>query len=255
MLDASQPMTPNFFRPLTDNDRGYLNFMPQLVRLNPLYRWQNASEKIKATGVKVKRLVGGEVEVSVKWLASFASGIRTVYNFDPAGKVTVRHCASGVLLPVLRIGLRTGINPTLKNSKWYGRGPHESYCDRLTGAKIALHEMKVSALEHRYMRPQENGNRTDVRMLELTDDSGRGIHIEAPAGQTFNFGAGYYSQEKLEAAKHIHELKPDDYITLNLDAAQRGVGGDLPGNAVLHEPYKMKSGKKYCFEFTVSPKL
>ena len=254
MLNAAQPMLPNFFRPLTDNDRGYLNFVPQLVRLNPLYRWQSASAHVKAAGIKTTRLAGGAVEISVKWLAPFASGIRTVYTFDPTGHITVRHCASGVLLPVLRIGLRTGLALALNHAKWYGRGPQESYCDRLTGAKIALHEMKVEQLEHRYMRPQENGNRTDVRMLELTDDNGRGIRIEAPAGQTFNFGAGYYSQEKLEAATHIHELKSDDFITLNLDAAQRGVGGDLPGNAVLHEPYKMKSGKKYCFEFTLSPK-
>ncbi len=255
MLNAAQPMTPNFFRPLTDNDRGYLNFVPQLVRLNPLYRWQSVSAHIKTAGVKTTRLAGGAVEISVKWLAPFASGIRTVYTFDPTGHITVRHCASGVLLPVLRIGLRTGLALALNHAKWYGRGPQESYCDRLTGAKIALHEMNVAQLEHRYMRPQENGNRTDVRMLELTDDNGRGIRIEAPAGKNFNFGAGYYSQEKLEAATHIHELKPDNYITLNLDASQRGVGGDLPGNAVLHEPYKLKSGKKYCFEFTVSPKL
>lgn len=255
MLSASQPMTPNFFRPLTDNDRGYLNFMPKFVGINPLYQWKRTSNQVKAVSTKAVRLSGGEIEVKVKWFAPFANGVQTIYNFTDDGRLTVRHCAAGILLPVLKIGLRTGIDLTLKNVKWYGRGPQESYCDRLTGAKIAIHTLKVSELEHQYMRPQENGNRTDVRMLEVTDDKGTGIKIEAPAGQCFNFGAGFYSQEKLESAKHIHELKPDKFITLNLDAAQRGVGGDMPGNAVLHEPYKMRSGKKYCFEFTVTPKI
>ncbi len=254
MLNASQPMMPNFFRPLTDNDRGYLNFVPKLVGINPLYQWKRTSNQVKAVSIKSARLSGGEVEVKVKWFAPFTSGVQTVYKFTGDGSITVRHCASGVLLPVLKIGLRTGIDLTLKNAKWYGRGPHESYCDRLTGAKIATHEMKVAELEHKYMRPQENGNRTDVRLLELTDDKGAGLKIEAPAGQSFNFGAGFYSQEKIEEAKHLFELKPDSFITLNLDAAQRGVGGDMPGNALLHEPYKMHSGKKFYFEFAISPK-
>ena len=253
-LDATQPMMPNFFRPLTDNDRGYLNFVPKIVKLNPLYQWDRTSRQIKATVVKAKSLPGGQVQVSVNWLAPFASGIRTVYLFDGTGKVSVKHSAKGTLLPVLKIGLRTGIDAALNHVQWYGRGPHETYCDRKTGGEIAIHRMKVAELEHRYMRPQENGNRTDVRSLQLTDENGRGILIEAPAGNCFNFGAGYYSQEKLEAAEHLYELKPDKHITLNIDAAQRGVGGDLPGNSVLHPPYKMHSGKKYCVEFTVSPK-
>jgi len=254
MLNAAQPMTPNFFRPLTDNDRGYLNFAPKFAGINPLYQWKRTSKQVKAVRGKAERISDSEVEVKVKWFAPFASGVQTVYNFTDGGIITVRHSAAGIALPVLKIGLRTGIDPALKNAKWYGRGPHESYCDRKSGAKIALHEMKVAELEHRYMRPQENGNRTDVRLLELTDDKCDGIKIEAPTGQNFSFGAGYYSQEQIDEAKHLYELKPDHFITLNLDAAQRGVGGDMPGCTYLHEPYKMHSGKKYSFEFTISPK-
>lgn len=254
MLDSAQPMTPNFFRPLTDNDRGYLNFVPKIVRIHPLYQWDRTSRQIKAVSVRAKRLADGQVEVSVKWFAPFASGVRTVYLFDAVGRVSVKHCAAGIFLPLLKVGLRTGIDSQLSNAKFYGRGPHETYCDRKTGGKIAVHQMKVAELEHRYMRPQENGNRTDVRSLQLTGENGKGITIKAPAGKQFNFSAGYYSQEKLEAAKHLYELKADQHITLNLDAAQRGVGGDLPGNTMLHPPYKMGSFKKYCFEFTISPK-
>lgn len=254
MLDSAQPMTPNFFRPLTDNDRGYLNFVPKIARIHPLYQWDRTSRHIRATGVHVKKHADGQVEVDVKWFAPFASGVRTNYRFDAVGSVTVKHCAAAIFLPLLKVGLRTGIDAGLGEAKFYGRGPHETYCDRKTGGKIAVHQMKVAELEHRYMRPQENGNRTDVRRLQLTGENGKGLTIKAPAGKQFNFSAGYYSQEKLDAAKHLYELKADPYITLNLDAAQRGVGGDLPGNTMLHPPYKMGTFKKYCFEFTLSRK-
>jgi beta-galactosidase len=112
--------------------------------------------------------------------------------------------------------------------------------------------MKVAELEHRYMRPQENGNRTDVRMLELFKDGGAGMKITAPPEKTFDFSAWYYTQEKLDEAEHLFELENEDFITLNIDAAQRGVGGDMPGCTYLHEPYKMKPFKKYKYEFVIS---
>ena len=101
------------------------------------------------------------------------------------------------------------------------------------------------------MRPQENGHRCDVRSLKLTDAEGRGIIIEA-LSDAFGFNAGYYTPEKLDSAKHLFELEKDDYITVCLDAAERGVGGDMPGCAYLHKPYKVKSGKVYSFEFRIS---
>lgn len=253
MLDPAQPMKPNFFRPLTDNDRAYFNFAPKFAWINPLYRWKGASRRVKALGVRAVKTANSGVVVTVKWSAPFARGIKTVYTFAADGAVSVEHKAVGMLLPVLKVGLRTGLSACLENAEWYGRGPHETYCDRKTGAQLAVHAMKVADLEHRYMRPQENGNRTDARVLKLTDDTGRGIEIAAPAGRVFEFGAGYYTQEKIDEAKHLYELVPDDFITLNLDARQRGVGGDMPGVALLHEPYKLKPGNKYEFAFTIKP--
>ena len=75
----------------------------------------------------------------------------------------MKHTAAGLFLPMLKVGMRVGIKSTLENVEWYGRGPQETYCDRKTGAKIARHSSTVAKLEHRYMRPQENGHRTDTR--------------------------------------------------------------------------------------------
>ena len=154
---------------------------------------------------------------------------------------------------MLKVDVRLGIKSDFDRVEWYGRGPHETYCDRKTGAKIARHAMTVEQLEHRYMRPQENGHRTDVRSLEISDCSGFGIRIDA-MDIPFGFNLGFYNPEKLDKAKHLYELDKDGYLTLCLDAAQRGVGGDMPGCAYLHKPYKLKSGKEYSFEFRISEK-
>lgn len=252
LIEEGAPLRPDFFRALTDNDRGYLNFAPVFAGVHPLYQWKRTTNQTVASSVKAVSTPSG-VEVTVKWKAPFVAGVSTVYLFSPAGEVTVKHTAAGLFLPMLKVGMRMGIKSTLENVEWYGRGPQETYCDRKTGAKIARHSSTVSALEHRYMRPQENGHRTDVRSLEITDSSGSGIVIDS-MDIPFGFNLGYYTPEKLDKATHLFELEKDNCITLCLDAAQRGVGGDMPGCAYLHKPYKLKSGKSYSFEFRISKK-
>lgn len=252
VIDASSPLRPDFFRAPTDNDRGYLNFVPFLSGIHPIYQWKRSTEQTAAYSVSAEATPSG-VEVSVNWAAPFVAGVSTVYLFSPAGEVTVSHKAIGLALPMLKVGMRAGISSELENVEWYGRGPHETYCDRKTGAKIARHAMSVAELEHRYMRPQENGHRTDVRSLCVTDASGFGIVIDS-MDIPFGFNLGYYNPEKLDKAKHLFELEKDNCITLCLDAAMRGVGGDMPGCAYLHKPYKLKGGKKYSFTFRISKK-
>lgn len=252
LIEAGSPLRPDFFRALTDNDRGYLNFAPALAGIHPLYQWKRTTNMTVASSVKAASTPSG-VEVVVKWKAPFVAGVSTRYLFSPAGEVTVKHTAAGLFLPMLKVGMRVGIKSTLENVEWYGRGPQETYCDRKTGAKIARHSSTVAKLEHRYMRPQENGHRTDTRSLEITDAAGSGIVIDA-MDIPFGFNLGYYTPEKLDRAKHLFELEKDNCITLCLDAAERGVGGDMPGCAYLHKPYKLRSGKTYSFEFRISKK-
>lgn len=247
-----KPLRPDFFRALTDNDREYLNFAPMFCGIHPLYQWKRTTAMTVASSVKAQSTAAG-VEVAVKWKAPFVSGVSTTYLFSPDGDVTVQHSAMGLLLPMLKVGMRMGIKNSLENVEWYGRGPHESYLDRKTGAKIAKHSMTVAELEHRYMRPQENGHRTDVRSLAVNDKTGFGIKIDA-MDIPFGFNLGYYTPEKLDKAKHLFELKKDGFITLCLDAAMRGVGGDMPGCAHLHKEYRLNSHKKIEFRFRISKK-
>lgn len=252
IIAEGSPLRPDFFRALTDNDRGYLNFAPFLAGIHPLYQWKRTTAQTVALKVSAEGTPSG-VKVKTVWAAPFTAGVVTEYLFSPAGEVTVSHKASGLFLPMLKVGMRMGIKSTLDRTEWYGRGPHETYCDRKTGAKLARHSAMVSELEHRYMRPQENGHRTDVRSLEISDSSGSGIVIDA-MDIPFGFNLGYYSPEKIDKAKHLYELVKDNCITLSLDAAERGVGGDMPGCAYLHKPYKVTSFKEYSFRFRISKK-
>ncbi len=246
------PLRPDFFRALTDNDRGYLNFAPFIAGVHPLYQWKRSTAQTTAISVNAQSTPSG-VEIKVIWAAPFTLGVSTTYLISPAGEITVSHKARGLFLPMLKIGMRAGIKSTLDQAEWYGRGPHETYCDRKTGARIARHSASVEELEHRYMRPQENGHRTDVRSLEITNNAGCGIKIDA-MDKSFGFNLGFYSPEKLDKAKHLYELQKDNCLTLSLDAAERGVGGDMPGCAYLHKPYKVNSFKEYGFTFRISRK-
>jgi beta-galactosidase len=184
--------------------------------------------------------LSGSVYVLIRWSTPLAKDVQTQFIFHVDGTVELSQCMTGLVLPMVKAGVRLGLSKEFSNVSWYGRGPHEAYIDRKTGQKIGKYTATPETLEHRYMRPQENGNRTDTRSLTITNDKGYGFEISAD--KTFDFSLREYSQEKLESAKHLYELVKDDYLTLNIDHRQRGVGGDMPGNACLHEPYKLKVG-------------
>ena len=179
--------------------------------------------------------------------------VETQYRFLPDGTIVVQHTASSLALNLLRVGLRMTLPTGLDQVSWYGRGFQETYCDRKTGAKIGRYEAKVAELETPYMRPQENGNRVDVRSVEIRREDGSGLCFKALAGSVFEFSAHHYSLEALEKARHQHELVREGNTYLYLDARQCGVGGDMPGMACLREPYILHGSMPYSFRFTISP--
>ena len=244
------PIRPCFFRPLTDNDRGYINFVPKLLHYLPLQWWRGVDEILLRPG-KTKLIEDKDtVTIVQKWKCGLFAKAVIKYTLYADGRVHVALSGGGKLFPMLRFGIYTGIPAGWQNVRWYGRGPEESYCDRKSGQRIAIHERTADALYHPYVRPQENGNRTDVRYLELSDGSGNGVRITAD--ETMEFSCLPYSPAQLDSTEHAHELEKDTFLSLHLDAKQRGVGGDLPGVAALHEPYRMDPGK-YGFGFTVEP--
>ena len=150
--------------------------------------------------------------------------------------------------PLPRLGLIAGLSGDLQHATWYGRGPHETHWDRKTGAKIGRYELAVSELHHPYLFPQLNGNRTDVRWVQLTDSSNAGIRFTAD--NVLQFVAHDYTDEDIENARHDHEIVRRDFIELQLDHQQMGVGGDNSWGAEVHEEYWVKA-KPYRYTITI----
>lgn len=247
------PMEPYYFRALTDNDIDSLNFVPALIPLHPYYRWRTASHRAKAVRTVASAGSDNCVEVHIAWHTPLLKNAVSTYKIYPDRRIYVYHSAVPAA-NMIKFGTRLTLDGKMEYVNWYGRGPHATYCDRKTGAKITCHKSTVTALEHRYMRPQENANRTDVRYLTITDRNGYGFKFTSYFDNFMNFSAHHYTIEQLEKATHVHTIPYNNDITaLNIDHMQCGVGGDMPGQAFVREPYIMKKGVKQSYSFVMEP--
>lgn len=246
------PIMPNYFRALTDNDIDFLNFTPQWTKLHPFYRWQRATKRTSAVKTVAKAGEDNCVEIHIAFSTLGLKNSVATYKIYPSGKIYIYHSAVPKA-KMIRFGYQMTLDKSMENVTWYGRGPVPTYCDRKTGAKIDKYTSTVTQLEYRYMRPQESSNRTDVRYLTITDKKGRGLKITSYFDEPLNFSAYHYTTDELEKATHIYNIPYGDITTLNIDHMQCGVGGDLPGQAFVREPYIMKKGVKQDYSFIIEP--
>ncbi|MDE5994728.1 MAG: DUF4981 domain-containing protein, partial [Oscillospiraceae bacterium] len=246
------PATPNYFRAVTDNDLSNTNFVPPLIPFHPYFNWQKATNSAFGKVTDVAKNSDGQIEINISWSIKLFENTTTKLVVNSDGSFTLTHTGTPKKINLLRFGTMFGILREYNNVKWYGRGPQETYCDRKTGGKITVHEMSVADLEHHYMRPQENGNRTDIRFVEFKNANGKGLRIEC-TDTPICFSAHHYTQDELQLAKHIHEVPDRDATFISIDLDQLGVGGDMPGDAKVREPYIMHPNKEYTYTFKVIP--
>jgi hypothetical protein len=140
----------------------------------------------------------------------------------------------GDLPPFLpRIGLRMGLPGAYDGFSWYGRGPHETYVDRKEGAQVGVYSGTVDGQYVPYVVPQENGNKTDVRWVALSDADGVGLLVVGMP--TLNVSAHRFTAEDLTRARHTYEMERREDVTLNLDYAQTGLGSASCGPGTLSQ--------------------
>jgi len=148
---------------------------------------------------------------------------------------------------------------------WLGRGPHESYQDRKTSALVGLYSGSVADQYFAYIRPQENGNKTDVRWLSITNKEGLGLEfIGMPL---LSVSAHHQIMEDFESPgrtdgsikdyrnmvrRHTNDVKPRDLTSINIDYKQQGVGGDNSWGAWTHDEYRLRE-KSYEYSFRICP--
>ena len=126
------------------------------------------------------------------------------------------------------------------NIKWYGRGPHESYIDRKHGAFFGIYDGTVKEQYFPYIRPQENGNKTDVRWAALFNDDRAGVIIYGIP--EFDLSAHHYTLDNLTDATHTYSIQNDGPVSVNIDHKVMGLGGDDSWNPRTHDEYLIKPG-------------
>ncbi len=244
---------PYFWRAPTDNDFG--NHMPEKLGV-----WRTAHQEPNLTGVAVgkKQAAGQPIKVSYQ-----LAGVEVPYTVeyfiqnDGAVRITAAIDMTGKELPELpRFGMRMELPKEYNNLQYYGRGPWENYTDRKSAALVGVYRDKVENLfEETYIRPQENGNRSDVRWVHLTNDAGEGLAVEGL--QPIAFSALHYLAEDLDPGQkknnmHPTDLKPRDLVSLHIDLKQRGLGGDDSWGKLPHEPYRLLD-KQYSYSYLIRP--
>jgi beta-galactosidase len=218
------------WRAPTDNDGG----MHGEVQLEAAWRrlgLHRARHRVLAidpgpAGLVVRTRVG---------MAASDAGLLATYTWRAEGDgllLTVDVAPEGEwAVPLPRLGVRLSLPAAFDRLEWFGRGPGEAYRDTRRAARVGRFTASIDELQTPYVRPQENGNRTEVRWATLTDGGGAGLRVEGRPH--VDVTARRWTSEDLDAARHTPELVPRDRIWVNLDYAQQGIGTASCGPGAL----------------------
>ncbi|MEX0332583.1 MAG: glycoside hydrolase family 2 TIM barrel-domain containing protein [Puniceicoccaceae bacterium] len=220
------------YRAYTDNDKGFGGWLRDDWREAGLATMEAVAKEVKIVSQSTNFIhIASRVEHQ-------AAGGKFVHVVDwhvyPDGTILSKNhfTTSPDLPPLPRIGVVMGLKQALGQLSWFGRGPHENYRDRKSSTAVGLWDSTVGEQYIPYPRPQETGNKEDVRWVRLTDDSGHGVAVVS-GDQLFSFSALHYTAGDLDAARHTNELVPRDAVILSIDAAHSGLGNSSCGPGVL----------------------
>jgi beta-galactosidase len=238
----ARPLQPNFWRVPTDNDVG--NGMPKRQGV-----WWQAGQQRVLRSLKGERAGEKAARVTAEFvLPAGGAAYKNVYTVYGSGDIVVEcDLRPETPLPDLpRLGMQMAMPGEFRTLVWFGRGPQETYWDRRTGATVGLYSGPADEQIHVYTRPQETGNKTDVRWMSLTNAGGVGLM--AAGIPLIHASVWPFPQETLETAKHTHELVRGPDLTVNIDYRQMGVGGDDSWGARPHPQYTLPS-QPYHYKF------
>lgn len=249
----NQGPKPDFWRVPVDNDYGF-------GMIKEMGVWKDAGSNAVINDISFENNKNEIVIKVARRMDEVAITFRSTYTINENGEVKVKHRLD--LDPnrrtpnIPRVGSLLRLPANMNTYSWYGRGPHENYVDRKAGAHVGVYEKTVDELFFPYVRPQENGYRTDVRWLKVSNGS-RGFIVTSET--PFCFAAQNYEKSDYEGSKgnkrarlYQHDLQKRDYVVLNLDYGQMGVGGDDSWRRAPHEIYQLLRSE-YVYSYTISP--
>ncbi|MBB6461952.1 glycoside hydrolase family 2 TIM barrel-domain containing protein [Flammeovirga kamogawensis] len=235
-------MRPNFWRPLTDNDRRFRKYGKRMKI------WKEASKNLETIDVKTVLQNSDKSVIKVEQKYTDKINLSTTYSIYTDGNIGVKMelDADPSLPEIPKFGMTMGIPEELSETTYFGNGPWASYADRKRAVKVGRYTTATKDLFYNYVMPQENGNRTDVRWLQLTPENKKGgLNITG----LFNFTVWPYSIDNIDQATHPFDLEKQGFYTLNIDLFQAGVGG-MKAKPL---PYQQHPSGKYTLEFNFNP--
>ena len=242
----------NFWRAPNDNDKG----SNMIKRLGV---WREVSQNIEVKDIVLEQPSNNKALVTVNYTLSAIESTQSVaYEILSNGKVNVSsqlNIGKRDLPDMPRFGMRMAMPVEFDNLKFFGRGPHENYCDRNRGAFIGLYNDKVENQYEPYVRPQENGYKTDTRWFELRNDNGWGLKISG--SPTLGFSALHnpiedFDQQTHGEHKHLNDIVKKGGVFITFDLKQMGVAGDNSWGATPYKQYTVPADN-YKFKFSIEP--
>jgi beta-galactosidase len=264
-LISDQPLHPNFWRPPTDNDLG--NGMHKWAAI-----WKKVTDEAKPRLVESPYPSAMGVVYSIDYV--FPEEIATLhlgFTLSESGALEVNydfHALQDSLPNIPRLGMYLILPDDFTETTWYGRGPHETYRDRKSSGKIGIHKGLIEDQFHRYPRPQETGNKTDIRWMQVASEK---LKLTAVPGekQLLSGSVWPFSSSELDyvagkeggisasglvpvSSRHGADIQTGELVQWNIDHLQMGVGGDTSWGRPVHREYTIPASS-YCYSFTIVP--
>jgi beta-galactosidase len=264
-LITDKPMRPNFWRPPTDNDLG--NGMHDWAAI-----WKEATETAVSTLIAPPSNTSGGVSYSLEYqLPDHIASLHINFLLCGDGKLRVDYLfrpRKDLLPNIPRLGIFLTLPPSFTETSWYGRGPHFTYWDRKTSGKIGMHSGAIAEQFHRYSRPQETGNLTDVRWMGASTCS-LTLTVHPSDGQLLSCSIWPFDTAELDyvegkdggqsasglvplSTRHGADIRTGQLVQWNIDHKQMGVGGDNSWGRPVHPEYTIPP-EKYSYAFVLVP--
>ncbi len=258
---TAQPIRPNFWRPPTDNDLG--NGMDKWAKI-----WQEATYNYKAKMISPPLNINDKVVYQVEYsVPNNIASVNVWYRLSSNGELTLdyKYTPAQAGIPnIPRLGMYLTLPKSFGEISWYGKGPNESYWDRKKGQKIGLYSGKIEDQYHVYSRPQETGNKSDVRWIEMKSDD---IKLKMTSNQLLSVSAWPFSMIELDfhsdeggksasglvpvTKKHGADIKTGEFIQWNIDLMQMGLGGDTSWGRLVHPEYTISGNESHSYLFNI----
>lgn len=237
-LDGIKGIVPHVYRAPLDNDK-YPDIIWKILDLNKIVPKLSSCKVVKQGG---KELVRTSYSFTARGVFPLAKAVID-YRFAEDGTVYAKASLKKICPffgSIPRFGVQIELGDEFEKIKYYGAGPEENYSDFKEHSPIGVYETTVSAASHKYIKPQDSGNRGATRYVSFRSDNGEKIEFIA-LGSTFHFSASHFTLKQEVAARHIEDLSDRNTSFVSIDGFVRGTGSGSCGYPFLPKEHTVKS--------------